>query len=47
MCLDLTDSRVWDHTAAKTVDKIVGRLEGKGKKVRVLGQEQPARSRPA
>jgi len=41
VCLDLTASHVWDHTAAQTLDKIVVKLESKGKKVRVLGQTSP------
>ncbi|MFC4599543.1 SulP family inorganic anion transporter [Cohnella hongkongensis] len=44
VCLDLTASQVWDHTARKTLDKIVVRLEGKGKKVRVLQQAADSRA---
>lgn len=47
VCLDLTASHVWDHSAAKTLEKIVVRLEGKGKKVRVLRQEADSRAEPA
>ncbi|TFE23545.1 SulP family inorganic anion transporter [Cohnella luojiensis] len=36
VCLDLTATHVWDHTASKTLDKIVVRLQNKGKSVRVL-----------
>jgi SulP family sulfate permease len=35
ICLDLTATHVWDHSASKTLDKIVERLSAKGKKVRV------------
>lgn len=45
--LDLTASRVWDHTAKSTLDKIVSRLERKGKAVSVLGASEPARTRSA
>jgi len=41
ICLDLTAAHVWDHTAAKTLDKIIVRLEDKGKHVRVLRQTPP------
>jgi SulP family sulfate permease len=36
VCIDLTAAHVWDHTAMQTLDKIVIRLQDKGKKVRVL-----------
>jgi len=47
VCLDLTGSQLWDHTATQTVDKIVVRLEGKGKKVRVLRQSGDSKAEPA
>ncbi|RED55934.1 SulP family inorganic anion transporter [Cohnella phaseoli] len=47
VCLDLTDSHVWDHSAAKTLDKIVVRLESKGKKVRVLRPEADSAAKTA
>ncbi|MFB9279030.1 SulP family inorganic anion transporter [Cohnella cellulosilytica] len=47
VCLDLTASQVWDHSAAKTLEKIVVRLEGKGKKVRVLRQDSGTRAESA
>lgn len=45
--LDLTATHLWDHTAANTVDKIVTRLESKGKKVRVLRQAASSRTKSA
>jgi SulP family sulfate permease len=36
ICIDLTSAHVWDHTAQQTLDKIIVRLEDKGKQVRVL-----------
>ncbi|QJD87667.1 SulP family inorganic anion transporter [Cohnella herbarum] len=47
VCLDLTAAHVWDHTAAKTLDKIVVRLQGKGKSVRVLRQAGEPSSKTA
>jgi len=36
VCIDLTAAHVWDHTAKQTVQKIVERLKGRGKRVTVL-----------
>jgi SulP family sulfate permease len=47
VCIDLTASHVWDHTASKTLDKIVLRLRDKGKNVRVLRQLPDGQSRTA
>lgn len=47
VCIDLTASHVWDHTASKTLDKIVLRLRDKGKKVRVLRELPDGQSRTA
>jgi len=44
VCLDLTASRVWDHTARQTLDKIVLRLEKKGKTVRIVGAEEASQT---
>jgi SulP family sulfate permease len=47
VCLDLTATHVWDHTATKTLDKIVVRLRDKGKHVRVLRQAAEPSSKTA
>lgn len=45
ICIDLTAAHVWDHTAQQTLDKIVARLQDKGKIVRVLNRSPQARSK--
>lgn len=47
ICIDLTAAHIWDHTASQTIDKIVVRLQDKGKNVRVLRQAPQSRSKPA
>ncbi|WP_256760914.1 SulP family inorganic anion transporter [Cohnella sp. WQ 127256] len=47
ICLDLTATHVWDHSAVKTLDKIVDRLQNKGKNVRVLRQAVESQSKTA
>jgi SulP family sulfate permease len=47
VCIDLTAAHVWDHTAMQTLDKIVIRLQDKGKKVRVLNLTTHPESRSA
>lgn len=37
VCIDLSHSHIWDHTAQVTLDKIKARLQEEGKKVRVIG----------
>ncbi|MEX1031336.1 MAG: STAS domain-containing protein [Paenibacillaceae bacterium] len=38
ICIDLSVAHVWDHTAQQTLDKIIVRLEDKGKHVRVINR---------
>ncbi|MEF2243530.1 SulP family inorganic anion transporter [Paenibacillus sp. IITD108] len=38
VCLDFEKAHIWDQTARQTINKIVLRLEEKGKKVRLSGQ---------
>ena len=38
VCLDFQKAHIWDQTARQTIDKIVQRLEEKGKRVRLSGQ---------
>jgi SulP family sulfate permease len=47
ICIDLTMAHVWDHTAQQTLDKIIVRLQDKGKHVRVLNQSPHPRSKSA
>lgn len=47
VCIDLRAAHVWDHTAAQTLDKIVLRLEDKGKNVRVLRQTPHSQTKSA
>jgi SulP family sulfate permease len=47
VCIDLTAAHVWDHTATQTLDKIIVRLQDKGKKVRVLNRTTHPQSRSA
>ncbi len=35
--IDLTDAHFWDISATGVLDKVVGRLQGEGKTVRVIG----------
>ena len=47
ICIDLTLAHVWDHTAQQTLDKIVVRLEDKGKHVRVHNRVPQSSSKTA
>jgi len=38
VCLDFKKAHIWDHTAKQTIEKIVLRLEEKGKKVKLMQQ---------
>lgn len=40
ICIDLRHAHIWDQTAKQTIDKIVDRLTGKGKRVRVIQPQQ-------